>query len=297
MGDVAAPWTSTTFTASDGATLSLRRYLTTAPVKGEVVAIHGIQSHAGWYEWSSTRLSQLGYNVSFLDRRGSGANVDARGDCPSFRRLVDDIAEYLESVPRSTSRENAVLPIPVFLTAVSWGGKLAVALERRRPGLVDGLVLLAPGFFPKIRPTLAQRLRIFLSRLVRPRAMFPIPLSDPELFTATPRWLEFLRRDPLSLHQATARFLVESARLDAYLRFAAKYVHVPTLVLLAEHDRIIHNGRTREFVERFATADKSIVEIPGAHHTLEFEPDPNVFFAEIARWLERHDRPKSLPPT
>lgn len=296
MGDIAATWTTTDFKASDGYTLKVRRFPAAGVVKGEIVSLHGVQSHAGWYEGSSLQLSQHGYNVSFIDRRGSGANMEGRGDCPSFRRLVDDVAEYLASVPRAISRDKTVVPVPVFLTAVSWGGKIAVALERRHPGLVDGLILLCPGFFPKVHPPLGQRVRIFLTRLVRPKKLFPIPLNDPELFTATPRWLDFLRGDPLSLHQATARFMIESVRLDAYLRFAPKYVHVPTLVLLAEHDRIIHNARTREFAERFATADKTIVEIAGAHHTLEFEPDPAIFLSDVVRWLERHQRPKTLPP-
>jgi alpha-beta hydrolase superfamily lysophospholipase len=176
----------------------------------------------------------------------------------------------------------------VFLAAVSWGGKLAVAQERRHPGLVDGLVLLCPGMMPKVKPSLGQRWKIMLTRLVRPRTLFPIPLNDPELFTATPRWLEFLRNDPLRLHQATARFFIESARLDAYLRFVPKYVHAPVLLLLAENDRIIHNARTRAFVERFAAKDKQVIEYAGAQHTLEFEPEPQPFVHDMVKWLGAH---------
>jgi alpha-beta hydrolase superfamily lysophospholipase len=295
LGDTPLAWTTTEFKTSDGYALKVRRYA--APlVKGEIVCLHGVQSHAGWYEFSSTYLSQRGYNVSFLDRRGSGANMEGRGDCPSFRRLVDDVAEYLTSLPRAVSRDKTVVPVPVFLCSISWGGKIAVALERRHPGLIDGLILLCPGFYPKVRAPLGERMRVFFARLLRPRKLFPIPLNDPELFTATPRWLDFLRGDPLSLHQATARFMIESIRLDTYLRFAPKYVHVPTLVLLAEHDRIIHNDKTRDFVGRFATDDKTVREIAGAHHTLEFEPDPTIFLAEVLSWLDRHQRPKTLPP-
>jgi acylglycerol lipase len=297
LGDAAATWTTSDFAAGDGYPLKVRRYPAAGVVKGEIVSLHGIQSHAGWYEFSSAYFAQHGYNVSYMDRRGSGANLEARGDCPSFRRLIDDIAEYLAAVPRTISRENSVVPVPVFLTSVSWGGKLAVALERRHPGLIDGLILLCPGFFPKIHHSVGNRLRILAARLLRPKKLFPIPLNDPELFTTTPRWLDFLRGDPLSLHQATARFMLESVRLDTYLRFVPKYVHVPTLLVLAEHDRIINNQRTREFIERFATQDKTIIEIPGGHHTLEFEPNPTVFLDEVLTWLGKHDRPKTLPPT
>jgi alpha-beta hydrolase superfamily lysophospholipase len=177
--------------------------------------------------------------------------------------------------------------LPLFLAAISWGGKPAVALQKRHPGLVDGLALLCPGFCPLVGPTLRQRLAILGARLTRPRRLFPIPLSDPELFTATPQWQDFIRHDPLSLRQATARFLVESVRLDAYLRWARKAVHVPVLLLLAGRDRIIDNARTRRFVSRFPAADKEVIEYPQAHHTLEFEPDPEPFVGDLLRWFDR----------
>jgi alpha-beta hydrolase superfamily lysophospholipase len=243
--------------------------------------VHGIQSHAGWYEFSCQRLAEAGFAVSFLDRRGSGQNHEARGDTPSFRRLLDDIAEFLRPMRHQEPS------VPIFLGGISWGGKPVTALQRRHPGLCDGLALLCPGFRPQVRPSRKERLGIMLSRLVTPRRLFPVPLSDPQLFTANPRWQEFIRDDPLSIRRATARFFVESVRLDLYLRFALSYVRLPVLLMLAEHDRIIDNGRTRAFVERFPSTDKEIHEYAGAHHTLEFEADPEPFLADLLHWLER----------
>jgi alpha-beta hydrolase superfamily lysophospholipase len=274
-----ASYTVPEHTASDGYRWKYRRYLPPGPPRAEVVYLHGIQSHAGWYEHSCTRLREEGYAVSFLDRRGSGMNQLDRGDAPSFRRLLDDVAEYVRPLPR-----------PVYLLAVSWGGKLAAALQRRHPGLVDALALLCPGFFPQVRPPFGTRVAILLSRLARPRRLFPIPLNDPELFTATPRWLELLRADPLALRQATARLLIESVRLDGYLRFVPKHVRLPVLLMLAGKDRIIRNAETRAYVERFASADKQVIEYEGAHHTLEFEPEPLVFVDDLLNWLTRHKR-------
>jgi len=300
-------YTIETHTASDGYRGRYRRYSPSPPtplpqgergeesplspwgrgVGGEglprahVVCIHGIQSHGGWYEYSCARLAQAGFAVSFLDRRGAGMNEQDRGDAPGFRRLLDDLAEFLQQLKTQNAKRKT------FLVAISWGGKLAAALQRRHPGLVDGLALLCPGFFAKVRPSLKQRLGIVWSRLVAPRRLFPIPLNDPELFTATPRWQQFIRDDPLGLREATARFLVESVRLDNYLRFVPKHVQAPVLLLLAEHDRIIHNAATRSYVEGFAATDKEIIEYPSAHHTLEFEPEPDRFINDLQRWLER----------
>ncbi len=286
MGDTSAPYTIETHVAGDGYRWRYRRYTPPAGPRAQVVCIHGIQSHGGWYEHSCTRWSQAGFAVSFLDRRGSGLNAEARGDTPSFRRLLDDLAEFLTALRAANPAQ------PVFLVAISWGGKVAAALERRHPGLVDGLVLVCPGFFAQVRPRRKERLKILWAYLVRPRRLFPIPLNDPELFTATPRWQEFIRSDALGLRQATARLLLHSVRLDWYLRFVPRHVRVPVLLLLAEHDRIIHNAPTRAYVERFATTDREVIEYPGAHHTLEFEPDPERFIEDVRGWLERHAAPK-----
>jgi alpha-beta hydrolase superfamily lysophospholipase len=278
-----ALFTVESFTAGDGYRWHYRHYPPPGAARAHVVCLHGIQSHAGWYEYSCTRLSRAGYAVDFLDRRGSGMNRQDRGDAPSFRRLLDDLVEFLR--PRRKTTGNG---LPVFLLGISWGGKLAAALPRRHPGLVDAIGLLCPGLFARIKPPLGQRLRIFFSRLVRPRRLFPIPLDDPELFTATPHWQQFIRDDPLALRRATARFLVESFRLDRYVRKASREAgEVPLLLLLAGQDRIIDNARTRHFVERFPAADKTIIEYPGAHHTLEFEPDPDRFINDLLNWLER----------
>lgn len=281
-----------TFTASDGYRWHYRRYEPSGPARAHVVCLHGIQSHGGWYGHSCAALAEAGFRVSFLDRRGSGLNQQDRGDTPSFRRLLDDIAEYLHHLrgPEVQPSVGLALPAvrsttPVFLMAVSWGGKLAAALPNRHPGLIDGLLLLCPGLFPQVAPSWGSRLGICAARLTNPRRPFPIPLNDPELFTAVPRWQEFIRTDPLALHQATARLLIESVRLDIYLRRCPKSVTMPLLLVLAGKDRIIANGPTRAFAERCATPVREVIEYPEAHHTLEFEPDPERWLGDVRRWL------------
>jgi alpha-beta hydrolase superfamily lysophospholipase len=265
------------FTAGDGHAWRYRQFSPTGPDRAAVVALHGIQSHGGWYVRSCSALADRGYAVSFLDRRGCGLNDRDRGDAPSFRRLLDDIAEYLRTL--SGTR---------FLFGISWGGKLAVALQRRHPGLTDGLVLIAPGLCPRVRQPLPTRLRILAARLVAPRRRFPIPINDPELFTANLEQQRFIRGDPLALREASARLLVENVRLDVYVRFALRRVRVPVLVLLAEHDRIIDNAATRRLVERIPVVDRTVIDYAGAHHTLEFEPGGPPFLADLLTWLDRH---------
>jgi alpha-beta hydrolase superfamily lysophospholipase len=266
--------------AGDGYCWRYRHYAPASSPKADIVCIHGIQSHGGWYEGSCEHLRRAGYRLSFLDRRGAGLNSEDRGDAPSFRRLLDDIAEFLRHL-----RGVGGATHPVVLLAISWGGKLACGVASRSPGLVDGFALLCPGIVPRVRPPFRDRIMIAATRLFAPRKLFPVPLSDPELFTATPAWQQFIRKDALGLREITARLAIESVRLDYYLRLFPPRVGCPVLLLLAGRDQIIQNAQTRRYVERIAQGEKDIIEYPEAHHTLEFEPDSGGFIQDLENWL------------
>ena len=269
-----------TFRASDGYTFYVRHDVPTGTPKARLVFVHGIRSHGGWYARSCQKLAEAGFEVYFLDRRGGGLNTAHRGDAPSFRRLLDDVAEFIQNL----RAERGYLPI--VLCGISWGGKLAAGLPYRRPGLVDGLVLLCPGLVPKVAPPFASRMRIAIARVLRPWKFFPIPLNEPDLFTASLEWQQYIAEEPHGLRQATARFLFSSFSLDIYLKRAAKRVNVPTLLMLGERDRIISNRETRKYAGRFDTAT-SIVDYPGAHHTLEFEAESHPWLGDLIGWIER----------
>lgn len=140
------------FPTSDGYVFRYRKYLPEGIPRARVVCIHGIQSHGGWYTRSSELLAKAGYETYFLDRRGSGLNTVKRGDCPSFRRLLDDIKEFGQSLPRDG--------LKTFLVCISWGGKLGVGLQYRAPGVVDGLVLMCPGIAYRVKTPFLTRWHI-----------------------------------------------------------------------------------------------------------------------------------------
>jgi alpha-beta hydrolase superfamily lysophospholipase len=190
-----------------------------------------------------------------------------------------DAAEFLEARKKEAA-------LKTFVVGISWGGKIAAGVEKLHPGWVDGIALLCPGFYPRVSLSLREKAAVVWARLTRPTRLFPIPLSDPQLFTLTEKWLTFLREDPLTLHEATARFLFGSAALDFYLRDLPSRIKVPVLLMLAGRDRIIDNRPTRDLVGRFA-GPKEMVEYPEAQHTLEFEADPERHVTDLLKWLRR----------
>ena len=68
--------------------------------------------------------------------------------------------------------------------------------------------------------TFSERLRIAWAYLTNRYRTFPIPLSDPELFTANPKGQAFIAADRLGLHAGTAGLLAASNFLDIRVRLA-----------------------------------------------------------------------------
>ena len=242
-----------------------------------LVFLHGITSHGGWYNRSCRHLARAGFEVHFLDRRGSGLNSLDPGDVDRYETWLSDVEVYLENIG---SRQ------PVVLAGISWGGKLAAAVARHRPDLLKGLALICPGLYSYQQPG-------FLSRLILSGPMLPrmkrrrvtIPLTDPRLFTDTPPWVSYVAEDPLSLREVTIRFVREDLKLTRYAREAMSFPTLDVLMVLSGRDRIVDNAQTRAYFARVTARSTQLIECPTAAHTLEFEPDPRQYLADLTSWM------------
>ena len=273
-----------TQTASDGYPVHVAVWPSSAPVRGRVVVLHGVQSHGGWYPSLGRTLAGAGYETHFPDRRGSGANRSGRGDTPSAKRLVDDVAERLRSLRAADPST------PLALAGISWGGKTALIAAAEHPGLVDALALVCPGLTPRVGVPFVEKLRIARAFLTDRKKTFPIPLSDPALFTDNPEARRFIADDPLSLRVATAGLLAASVFNDRKVRRVPPRVRQPVLLMLAGRDRIVDNVQTLAYFDRLASENKRVIDYPDGHHTLEFEADPTRYALDLAAWLDEHAR-------
>lgn len=258
--------------------------------KARILILHGIQSHAGWYQKLAESLAEQGVEVLMPDRRGSGQNIKDRGFSNSSRRLIQDIVEITDAW--NNLAKNSRQPI---LAGISWGGKLAAATCASHEARFSGLALIAPGLFAVVRPPIVQQLFIAICALFLPKRQFEIPLSDPSLFTQDPVWQKFIRTDPNTLHQATARFFVVSRVFDLRLKRIRKRLSLPILLQVAGLDRIVNNRRTVDYVSVLPSKSKTIVEYPGAHHTLEFEPEEirQKYTSNLIEWILAQSRTDS----
>ncbi len=265
---------------SDGYEGFARLWMPERPVGG-LLYLHGIQSHGLWYEGSAQRLAEAGLAVLLPDRRGSGRNEVDRGHTPSARRLLTDVAEYLDELHVLTGLAR------FHILGVSWGGKLGLAYQRHEPSRVESLTLSAPGLFAKVDFPLARKVRVAISAYTMGKTLFEIPLQDPTLFTTDPERQVFIRDDALALMKVTASFLLASHWLDRYATGVDRDGPAcPLRLLLAEHDRIIDNDKTAAFVRRLSWPDRTITIYDSAHHTLEFEKDGGRYVDDLVSWYD-----------
>lgn len=277
-------------TASDGCHLHFRHWnpeTSGITCRGIVIALHGIQSHSGWYEYSSRRMAEAGLAVYFADRRGSGLNGHQRGHAAHALRLVNDV-RTLRQLAIAETTPAASDPLPVTLLGISWGGKIAAATAALFPEEFQRLVLMYPGLVARLRLTWWQRLRLNIARDFEiVRKQIPIPLDNPALFTQVPEWQSFIANDALALHTVTSSFLNSGRELDRIFKEHAQRIQQPLLVMLAENDEIIDNLQVRRQVCEFGSHHCTLLTYSQAQHTLEFEPQRQTIFADLIEWLTR----------
>ncbi|MDP6635579.1 MAG: alpha/beta fold hydrolase [Phycisphaerae bacterium] len=248
-----------------------------------VLYLHGIQSHPGWFFGSAWRLAANGHDVFQVTRRGSGANRSDRGHARSAGQILDDVRRSVGFVLEQTGSQR------LALVGVSWGGKLAAAYCARSDSTeqIASLTLIAPGIVSLVDVSIATKLGVAACLFARPRAQFAIPLNEPELFTDNETMKQFLRDDPLALHQATARFMYASRRLDRIvIRAASGRLKMPVTLILSADDCIIDSDATAKVIARLTEGQAEVISLNG-RHTLEFEEYPSEFHQALLAACEK----------
>ena len=267
-------------TASDGTPLFVRRYEPAGGVRGTVLWLHGVRSHSGWYGWSGAELAAAGWRVLAADRRGSGRNGANRGDARHSDRLLNDVRQ-LAAVARRLSPGS-----PLALAGVSWGAKPAAVLAAEH-GFCDGLLLVNPGLRSRFGPNAATRLAVRAAVAAgRGRTPVRVPLEERALFTSSRVFGEFIEHDPLAVRTVSLRFVAATEGLDRRVPAALAATRVPVLCLLAGGDGVVDNPATRRLLGTCGSPDVTVREVPGARHTLEFEPTRAAWMAGVTGWLD-----------
>jgi acylglycerol lipase len=270
-----------TYTASSGASLAYIAY-TEPGVRTALVYLHGIESHAGWFAIAASQLQEQDFDVYCLDRRGSGLNRENRGflsgHADAYETLLADIDSFITPLHDRYDQ--------VFLVGLSWGGKLALAYALSHPQAVDGLVLITPGLRAEVDVSLLNKLKIGLLSPFNPTARVATPIQ-PEMFTTTPVYLDYIRNDPLRLTSATVRFFWQSHRLDKYVDRNIADNRIPIQLFLAGNDTIINNDGVLRVLEHGREPGLDVIRYDDQTHSIQLDASQRLV-NDMADWIRDH---------
>lgn len=276
----ASEHTIQTLAARDGAALQYRLFRAPEEPRGALVYLHGIQSHGGWYLDTAQEVARRGYSMYLTDRRGSGASTEQRGYFESREQLVGDVREFVDLARADHPGQ------PVFLVGGCWGARPAVTFAVESQDSLAGLILISPALAAKVDLTVPEKLKVIAGGTLRPRSKVRIPLS-PELFTRNPKWLQFIREDPLVLHEVATSFFLKQALWDKWIAKQTG-LRLPLLLLQSGRDEIVDVPKVRTWFERQASEDKRYVLYPEFDHLLDFEDERGRYWDDLVEWLDAH---------
>lgn len=281
MSSPAAHSTLTTFTASDGDNVAVQDWPLSeeqAP-RAMVLLVHGLGEHAGRYDALAQRLNAWGFAVRGYDQFGHGESGGARGALPTPLRLVDDLAEIVESTRLRTADG-----VPLVVLGHSMGGLVAACFAASHPGCLDGLVLSSPALAMRLSPLQQLLLRVLPRLAPDLRAANGL---DPERLSHDAAVVRAYRTDPLVHDRISARLARFLADGGARVLAGAPQWVVPTLLLYAGDDRLVDPAGSRAFA---AAAPDQVVSsrcFDGLYHEIFNEAQAQPVFDTLQRWLDQ----------
>ena len=272
--------TLSTYTASDGENIALQDWPLPdgLALRGLVIVVHGLGEHAGRHDALAKRLNSWGFAVRGYDQYGHGESGGARGVLPTPTRLLEDLADIIDS-----TRLRIVDGVPLILLGHSLGGLVAgrfASLNLRR---IDGLVMSSPALDPGLN--LLQKVLLATLPHVVPNLAVGNGL-DPSFLSHDAQVVAAYRRDPLVHDRVSGRMGRFIADAAAATVAAASSWKIPTLLLYAGGDRIVDPAGSRAFA---AAAPASVVttrSFDRLYHELFNETDPEPVYLALRQWLD-----------
>jgi alpha-beta hydrolase superfamily lysophospholipase len=221
-------------------------------------------------------LCEKGFEVFAFDRRGSGRSGGQANYATSWPELRDDLTRFVDLVEDQTGR----LP---SLAGLSFGGLQSLDFALEAPESLHACVAMAPALDVSSTSPLLRRLVPLLARLA-PRLSLD-PGFDDSALVRNPAVCRAYRDDPLWRSRTTPALAAAALEAIERLHDRAGHLSSPLLVLHGTADRIVPIPGTREIFPRFASTDKTLVEMPGAFHALPIDFEGDEVGEIISAWL------------
>lgn len=273
--------TLSTFVASDGDNIVIQDWplQSGARLRGVVILVHGLGEHAGRYAHVAEQLNRWGFAVRGYDQCGHGESGGLRGSLPTDSRLLDDLADIVDStrarMPQST---------PLIVLGHSMGGLVAARFASLALRPIEGLVLSSPALDPGLNPV--QKLLLALLPKIVPNLRVGNGVK-PQFISHDPAVVAAYRADPQVHDRISGRLGRFIATTGPEVLAAAPQWKIPTLLLYAGDDRLIDPQGSRRFAVAAPTQVVTAICFESLYHEIFNELDAKPVFAALQQWLDQ----------
>jgi alpha-beta hydrolase superfamily lysophospholipase len=273
--------TLSTFVANDGDNVMIQDWPLEPGValRGVVIVVHGLGEHAGRYDHVARQLNDWGFAVRGYDQCGHGESGGPRGSLPSDTRLLDDLADIVDSTRLRMSKKT-----PLILLGHSMGGLVVGRFVSLAIRPVEALIMSSPALDPGL-----SRFQKFLVSVL-PKIAPNLRVGNgvkPQFISHNPAVVAAYRADPLVHDRISARlahFIAEAS--EQTVAMASRW-KVPTLLMYAGDDRLLNPQGSRTFA---AHAPKNVVNavcFDDLYHEIFNELDAAPVYATLKQWLDQ----------
>jgi alpha-beta hydrolase superfamily lysophospholipase len=268
---------------ADGAVLPLTPWLpATGAPRAAILALHGLNDHAGSWSEAGQQLAAGGFAVYAFDQRGFGA-TEQRGIWPGGEVLARDARAVAALVRARHPR------IPLYVFGESMGAAVLLhALAEQPRGWLDGAVLLAPAVWNRRDMPWYQRFALrFVSHTWR-----GMKVSTPRSRAASDNPVALRQRteDPLVIHRVRVDMLAGVADLMDEVTETQRDFGVPVLILYGAHDLIVPARPLCRWVASLDAAGPwRLALYPDGWHLLLRDVGAATPLADVSAWLANAD--------
>jgi alpha-beta hydrolase superfamily lysophospholipase len=245
--------------------------------------LHGLQSHSGWFAQSGAFAASLGVPVYAIDRYGSGLSKAPRG---GYRALEDSLEDILIAARYAMDRHGKK---SIHILGHCFGALTAAAFVSVHSDIVKSLILPTPALYTRTDVRLVDKAKIFYSMVSGREVRVPVPLT-PEMMSDMDEFVDFAGKDPLSLRDAAGKSFLEIKKTRRFVKSHFRDIAAPVFMALAGKDPISRNDKNVSFFDSLNITDKKLKTYKQALHILEFSPERDEFFADLASWLDAHNK-------
>jgi alpha-beta hydrolase superfamily lysophospholipase len=272
--------------ASDGERLGYAVWRPAGEQRRTIAVIHGIAFNGEPYGSISEDLPLEGTRVAALDLRGHGASGGDRGSLVHYKRIVADIQEWLGWL-REESPE-----LPLYVLGESMGSLYGTLFGMAHGGTIDGLILVAP----PVMLSMKQILHLDTARTVLSLA---IPFREHrvaltgwrlEVGSADEEFINDRRTSELAQASVSVGYITRLSLAIMGLGMVGRVrIDCPVMMAYGSDDKVVSPWGCRRLFSRIMAPDKRLIEVPGARHTVLWDPHRSNFYDGLARWIQEHE--------